>query len=48
MMYLLFRYKNWEPSRYFDMLESDKRITRLFMAREIEERIEEMEALKNG
>ncbi len=48
MMYLLCRYKNGEPSRYFEMPESDKRITRLFMEREIGERIEEMEALKNG
>ncbi|WP_170313369.1 hypothetical protein [Lacrimispora amygdalina] len=48
MMYLLFRYKSWSPSEYFDMLESDKRIVRLFMAREIVERNKEIEEMKKG
>lgn len=47
-MYLLFRYKNWKPSDYFDLPEADKKITKLFLKQEIEERKEEMEGSENG
>ncbi|WP_154467786.1 hypothetical protein [Eisenbergiella porci] len=43
-MYLLFRDKGWKPSDYFDMPESDKRITKIFMIEELRERGKEVDA----
>ncbi len=40
-MYLLFRDKGWKPSDFFDMKESDKRITMIFMEEELKEREKE-------
>lgn len=45
-MYLLFRDKGWKPSEYFDMLESDKYITKIFAEKELEDREKELEDLK--
>lgn len=47
-MYLLFRYKRWKPSDYFDAPESDKRLVQLFMKREAAERKKEWEELNKG
>lgn len=43
LMYLLFRDKGWKPSDYFDMPESDKRIIKIFMKEELNEREKEVD-----
>lgn len=45
-MYLLFRYKQWKPSDYFDMHESDKRLARVFIKRELEDIKKELQGLE--
>ena len=45
-MYLLFRIKNWKPSDYYNMPESEKRITQIFLREEIEERRKEAEEIE--
>lgn len=40
MAYLLFRYKGWNPSRYYSMGRGEKDVLKGFMEVEIEERKE--------
>lgn len=42
MMYLLFRYKGWNPSKYYWMPAGEQKIVRAFMTKEIEERNKEI------
>lgn len=43
-MYLLFRYKNWNPVKEFLPLNpSGRRVMRAFMRKEIEDRMKEAE-----
>lgn len=44
MMYLLFRYKNRNPSEFYDLPLGEKTIVSAFMEREIEDRIKEAES----
>lgn len=45
-MYLLFRYKNWEPQRYFDMGFGARQVVKALMKYEIEERNKEYEKIR--
>lgn len=45
-MYLLFREKNWEPSRYFQLGPNEKRIVKVFLQQESEERKAELDRIK--
>lgn len=46
-MYLLFRYHHVLPKTYYDMLPGERIVTEAFMNYEIEERIEELESMRN-
>jgi hypothetical protein len=46
-MYLLFRFKDWEPSKYYWMPAGERKIVRAFMKKEIEDRNKETEVLNN-
>ncbi|OPJ58438.1 hypothetical protein [Clostridium oryzae] len=46
-MYLLFRYKQWEPSKYYNLGYGEKKIVCAFLHQELEERNKEYEALNN-
>lgn len=37
-MYLLFRYKKWEPQRYYQMGYGARKVVAAFMLKEMEER----------
>lgn len=43
MMYLLFKYKGWEPSKYYWFPSGEKCIVNAFMRQEIEDKIKESE-----
>ena len=47
MMYLLFRYKDWEPTKYYYKKQGEKTIIRAFMKEEIEERNKTIDELNN-
>lgn len=47
-MYFMYVNHNWPPSVYFDAHESDKRVIRAFMKREVEEWKERERELNNG
>lgn len=46
MMYLLFREKGWEPTKYWSMTPSEKLITRAFLVRQFEDQKKELEELE--
>ena len=46
-MYLLFRYKNWKPTDYWNMVYGERRIAHAFMEEEMEGRAKELEYIKN-
>ncbi len=45
-MYLLFREKDWKPSDYHYLPEGEKKIIRVFLQNEMEERAEELEEIR--
>lgn len=45
-MYFLFRYKKWNPMKYYEMGYGEKRILHAFMLQEIEDYNEEQEELR--
>jgi len=47
MMYLLFKFKGWEPSKYYWLPAGEKRIVRSFMKKEIEERNKEIDSINS-
>lgn len=44
-MYLLFREKNWKPSDYYFLPVGEKKITRVFLYQELEEREKALDRL---
>lgn len=46
-MYFLFRYKGWEPSKFYNMLYGEKIIIRAFVRKEAKER-KKMVDMYNG
>ena len=48
MLFLLFRYKGWEPSKYYWMPAGEQKIIRAFMEKEIEERNKEIDSINNS
>lgn len=47
-MYFLFRDKKWEPSKYCNMGEGEKRIVHAFMLRELEDREEALKEVRGS
>lgn len=45
-MYFLFRFKRWNPMKYFEMGYGEKRIIHAFMLQEIEEQKREKEEIE--
>lgn len=46
-MYFLFRYKGWEPSKYYWLKQGEKKIIRAFVMQEIKEREDMAESLND-
>lgn len=47
-MYLLFRYHDWEPSKYKALGFNEKMIVKNFMSQEIKDRNEEISSMWGG
>lgn len=45
ILYLLFKYKGWEPSKYYWMPAGEKKIIKAFMEKEMEELRKDIESL---
>ena len=45
-MYFLFRFKKWNPMKYFDMGYGERRIVHAFMIQEIEDNLKEQEEIR--
>lgn len=45
-MYFLFRYKKWNPMKYFEMGYGEKRIVHAFMLKEIEDNLREQQEIR--
>lgn len=45
-MYFLFRFKKWNPNKYFEMGYGEKRIVHAFMLQEIEDNEREQQEIR--
>lgn len=47
-MYLMFKYKNMNPSTYYNLPHGEKKLMGYFLSRELKERHEELKAMYGG
>ena len=47
-MYILFRQKGWTPMQFYNMAPAEKRIAKVFLRQEMEEREEEARRLEEA